>query len=64
MINELVLGVSAITLIFGVFTYYRDSKRIIRLLPLLEVKLANAKEDYFGNIHRVWERMEKKGDNR
>ena len=30
-----------------------------RLLPLLEAKSDNAKEDYFANLHKVWERMEK-----
>ena len=27
MVDEIALGVSAATLVFGVFTYYRDSKR-------------------------------------
>ena len=30
-----------------------------RLLPLLEAKSDNAKEDYFANLHKVWEKMEK-----
>ncbi len=40
---------------------YFDSERgklKPRLLPLLEIKSDNAKEDYFSNLHRVWERME------
>lgn len=31
-----------------------------RLLPLLKVKLENANEDYFSNLHKVWERMDRK----
>ena len=143
MVDEIALGVSAATLVFGVITYYRDSKRNAkkdtleayqllqettlskinlwlpseirkatedkksdaykelsgylaeierfcvginvgiydfntfyelahgyfdsdkgllkpRLMPLLEVKLENAKEDYFVNLHKVWKRMERK----
>jgi hypothetical protein len=143
MINELTLGISAIAFVFGVYTYYRDSRRKAkqdtleaycelqketlskinkwlpseikkatenkisedykelsgylaeierfcvginegiydfdtfyrlsrgyfdsnkgllkpRLMPLLEVKLSNAKEDYFENLHRVWEKMDKR----
>ncbi len=42
--------------------YFDSDKGLLkpRLMPLLEVKLANARDDYFGNIHRVWERMGKK----
>ena len=41
---------------------YFDSDRGMlkpRLLPLLETKQKNAKEDYYANLHRVWARMEK-----
>lgn len=41
---------------------YFDSERGLlkpRLLPLLEAKSDNAKEDYFTNLHKVWERMGK-----
>ena len=43
---------------------YFDSERGMlkpRLIPLLETKLENAKEDYFENLHQVWKRMEEKG---
>ena len=42
--------------------YFDSDKGMLkpRLLPLLEVKLENAKEDYFENLHKVWERMETK----
>ena len=42
---------------------YFDSDRGIlkpRLLPIIKSKLDYAKEDYFRNIHMVWEKMEKK----
>lgn len=41
--------------------YFDSDKGMLkpRLLPLLETKLENAKEDYFENLHKVWERMEK-----
>ena len=32
-----------------------------RILPLMENKLASAKEDYFKNIHDVWKAMKKRG---
>ena len=57
MLHELVLGVSGMAQIFGIFIYYRDSKRKIRLYPLLEENHKREKE-LFGNISRVWERME------
>ena len=42
--------------------YFDSNKGLLkpRLMPLLEVKLSNAKEDYFENLHRVWEKMDKR----
>lgn len=42
--------------------YFDSDKRLLkpRLLPLLEVKLENASEDYFKNPHDVWKRMERR----
>ena len=40
-----------------------DSERgtiMPRLLPLIEKKNRNPKEDYFANIHKIWTRMERK----
>ena len=39
---------------------YFDGTLKSRLLPLLEVKLADAKEEYYYNIRYMWERMKKK----
>ena len=30
-----------------------------RIVPIIEVKLNNAKEDYFSHIHWVWQKMDK-----
>ena len=45
--------------------YFDSEKGMLkpRLLPLLEVKLENAKEDYYENLHKVWEMMDKKARN-
>jgi hypothetical protein len=42
--------------------YFDSNKGLLkpRLMPLLEVKLSSAKEDYFENLHRVWEKMDKR----
>lgn len=42
--------------------YFDDSRGMLknRLIPLLEIKLQDSKEDYFANLHEVWKKMEKK----
>ncbi len=42
--------------------YFDDERRGVmpRLIPLIEAKSGSADEDYFANIHKVWNRMEKK----
>ena len=42
----------------GYFDSWKGLK--LKLEPLLEKKLAEADEDYYNNLHRVWERMEER----